>query len=208
MNKSPIYELIKAEVDRSGKLFIKDKIDPWLFFNSHGVKISKSDGSMINISGVEFSGSAPLVFWNGFVNEELTVLALSLFENTKRMATEHGVPVENAISDCNDCLKDLIFSVFDRMADIDQRLRGKGYPRSIPKKNIEGHASSLYDQINKYAAAHIAAAKEASTAQSKKMTSLLSALQPGWYAKPPAIILLGVIAGLLATALWYFYVQQ
>lgn len=208
MTTSPIFELIKADVERTVSLFIKQKIDPWLFFNSHGVKIAKSDGSLINISGVEFSDSAPLVFWNGFVNEELTVLALSLFENAKNMAIEHGVSVDSAIVACNNCLADMISKVFERMADIDQHLRGKGYPQSIPKKNIEGRVSSLCRQIDKYAAAHITAAKEASLQSSNRLNFIVSALKPGWYTKPLGVIFLGVISGLLVAALWYLYVQQ
>ncbi len=159
MTISPIYELIKAKVDRAGNAFIKQKIEPWVFFNVKGVKIEKSDGTQINISGVQFSGSARLVFWDGFVDEELTALALSLFEDARTKAIEHGVPIESSILACNDCLSGLVLRVFERMADIDQRLRGKGYPNSVSKENVGERASNLCRVIEKFAEAHIASAK-------------------------------------------------
>ncbi|MFC1523663.1 hypothetical protein ACFL6N_02615 [Thermodesulfobacteriota bacterium] len=125
MTISPIYELIKADVDQEGNAFIKLKIEPWVFYNVKGVKIDKYDGTqiIINTPNFEFSGSSRLVFWDGYVDEELTALALSLFDVTRSKALEHSVPIERSILDCRDCLTALVLRVFDRIADIDQLLR-------------------------------------------------------------------------------------
>lgn len=173
MTISPIYALIKAEVDREGNAFLKQKIDPWLFFNVKGVNIEKSDGSQINISGFEFSGSARLVFWDGFVDEELTALALSLFEDARTKAIEHDVPIESSILACNDCLSGLVLRVFERMADIDQRLRGKGYPNSVSKENVGERASNLCRVIEKFAEAHIASAKAGKNGSMQKTITFI-----------------------------------
>jgi hypothetical protein len=169
MTKSPIYDLIKAEVERAGNNLIKKKIEPWVFFTVKGVKIEKSDGTQINISaGFEFSGSPRLVFWDGFVDEELIALALSLFENARSKAITHGVSTESSILACYDCLSGLVLRVFDRMADIDKRLRGKGYPNSVSKENIGERNSNLNRVIEKFAEAHIASAKASKNKNSSK----------------------------------------
>ena len=178
MTISPIYELIKADVDQKGSAFIKQKIEPWVFYNVKGVKIDKYDGTRININtpDFEFSGSSRLVFWDGYVDEELAALALSLFDATRSKALEHGVPIENSILDCRDCLSALVLSIFDRMAEIDQLLRGKGYPKSIPKENVHERALNLNRVIDKFAEAHIASAKSAKSNKMSK-TSWLKFLE-------------------------------
>lgn len=192
MTTSPIYELIKAEVDRSGNAFIKQKIEPWVFFNVKGVKIEKSDGTQINISGFEFSGSARLVFWDGFVDEELTVLALSLFEDARAKAIEHGVSIESSILACNDCLSGLVLRVFERMADIDQRLRGKGYPNSVSKENVGERASNLCRVIEKFSEAHIASAKAGKNKVMMNIDSLLELLEAYSLSQEETSILSGI----------------
>ena len=42
------------------KRLIKKQIDPWIFFNSKGIRAKRFDGKDISISGVTFGGSSRL----------------------------------------------------------------------------------------------------------------------------------------------------
>ena len=53
------------------------------------------------------------------------------------------------------------------MADIDQLLLGKGYPKSIPKENVKKRVLNLNKVIDKFVEVHISLAK---AAKSNKMS--------------------------------------
>ena len=61
--KSPLNEIIKADVEEVTQSLLKDTVEPWIFFRSHGVHIKKVGGSSISISGVDYSGRTITVFW-------------------------------------------------------------------------------------------------------------------------------------------------
>jgi hypothetical protein len=68
MNPSPLNRIIIADVEEVTQALLKNTVNPWIFFRSHGVHIKKVDGSSIDISGVEYSGSVETVFWEGFID--------------------------------------------------------------------------------------------------------------------------------------------
>jgi len=139
---SPLNAIIQADVNAAEDKILTNTIDPWIFYNSHGVNILKANGKQISIKGVEFSGSASDVYWSGFADEWIQKIGRELIESTRKKAIERGLPIAPALSDCFDELKIMIETIFNRMAEIEQRLNGKGYPKSIPKKDVS-------DQIQK-----------------------------------------------------------
>ena len=136
MESSPLNEIIKADVEEVANAILKDTVDPWIFFNSKGVKIKKVDGSYISISGVEYSGSAIHVFWNGFIDAYIKKCGRELIETTRLKAIERKILGQGALESCRSHLHAMINQIFNRMAVIDQRLRGKGYPNSVQKKDV------------------------------------------------------------------------
>lgn len=136
MESSPLDEIIKADVEEVTKDILKDTVDPWIFFNSNGVKIEKVDGSSISISGFEYSGSAVLIFWNGFIDAYIKKRSRELIETTRLKAIERKISVQGALEACRSHIHAMISEIFNRMAIIDQRLRGKGYPNSVKKEDV------------------------------------------------------------------------
>ncbi|BBO74351.1 hypothetical protein DSCW_17680 [Desulfosarcina widdelii] len=136
MKLSPLNEIIKADVEEVTKAILKDAVDPWMFFNSKGVQIKKVYGGSISISGVEYSGSAVLIFWNGFIDAYIKKRSRDLIETTRLKAIERNILVQGALESCRLHLHGMISQIFNRMAIIDQRLRGKGYPNSVEIKDV------------------------------------------------------------------------
>lgn len=144
---SPLNEIIKADVEEITQSLLKDTVEPWIFFGSHGIHIKKIDGRSISISGVEYSGSAVTVFWEGFADAYIKKRSRELIESTRLKAVDRNIPVENALQDCLVHLRNMVVTIFNRMAVIDQRLRGKGFPESVPKKNVRPYIDRNYEAI-------------------------------------------------------------
>ena len=144
---SPLNEIIKADVEEVTQSLLRDTVEPWIFFRSHGVHIKKVDGSSISISGVEYSGSTITVFWEGFADAHIRKRSRELIESTRLKAIERNIPVQNALQDCLAHLRPMIVTIFNRMAVIDQRLRGKGFPESVLKKDVQQYIDRNYKAI-------------------------------------------------------------
>lgn len=137
MQPSPLNEIIMEDVEEVTQALLKDTVEPWIFFKSHGVHIKKADGSPIAISGVEYSGTAVTVFWEGFIDAYIKKRSRELIESTRSKAIARNIPVQDALQDCLVHLRSMIIKIFNRMAVIDQGLRAKGIPESVRKKDVQ-----------------------------------------------------------------------
>ena len=147
MQQSPLNEIIKADVEDVTQAILKNTVEPWIFFRSHGIHIKKVDGSSISISGVEYSGSSVTVFWEGFVDAYIKKRSLELIESTRLKAVERKILVQNALQDCLVHLHSMVVKIFNRMAVIDQRLKGKGFPNSVQKIDVQQRIEKNYEVI-------------------------------------------------------------
>jgi len=172
MQSSPLNEIIKADVEEVTQTLLKDTIQPWIFFRSHGVHIKKIDGSSISISGVEYSGSAITVFWEGFVDAYIKKRSRELIDSTRLKAVARNILVQDALQDLLVHLHSMIIEIFNRMAVIDQRLRGKGFPESVHKKDVQHRIDRIYKVINSLVNAEIECAKQYSSPKATSLTWL------------------------------------
>jgi hypothetical protein len=160
MQSSPLNEIIKVDVEEVTKALLKDTVEPWIFFRSHGVHIRKVDGDSIAISGVEYSGSAVTVFWEAFIDAYIKQRSRELIESTRLKAVARNIPVENALQDCLVHLHSMIVKIFNRMAVIDQRLKGEGFPESVQKKDVQQRIDRNYEIIKTLVNAEIECAQQ------------------------------------------------
>jgi hypothetical protein len=147
MKPSPLDEIIRSDVEEAFEALLKNTVEPWMFFNSHGINIKKADGRSISISGFEFTGSAVIVFWDGFINDHIKKAGRTLIESTRKKAIERNISVQDALMACLTHTRSMIVKVFNGMAVIDQRLRGKGYPDSVQKNDVQHRIDKSYEAI-------------------------------------------------------------
>ena len=169
---SPLNEIIKADVEEITQSLLKATVEPWIFFSSHGVNIKKVDGRSISISGVEYSGSAIIVFWEGFADAYINKRSRELVESTRLEAIDRNIPVGNALQDCLVHLRTMVVTVFDRMAAIDQRLRGKGFPESVLKKDVQQYIDRNFEAIKALVNAEIECIQSDGSLKSKWLNAL------------------------------------
>lgn len=161
-SRSPLYEKTKQRVDDFYAKLDKEELMPWNFFNS-GVmpEVKKYYGGTIKYSGVEFSGSPVLVFWEGFIEPFLEHGITEILEQIANDALEKRLNPEPCISEAAGLLDGVISKTYNQMAEIDQRLRGKGDPKSVKRKDVTENIEKMriYLQRNKESFSKMAALK-------------------------------------------------
>ncbi len=132
MKNSPAYSFIKEHVENEFTAFNKEKITPWAFFkNESGIEITAFDGSKIRYKGIEFEGSPKLIFWGNFTQPFLKDIISRTFAKTREFCQKYKLNAEKPLKETTLLLTDHVHSMFERMVDIDRRLRGKGHPESV-----------------------------------------------------------------------------
>lgn len=131
------------------KRLIKEQIDPWIFFNSKGIRAKRFVGKDISISGVTFEGSSRLVFWQGYIEPFIEDIIKKKLEETVFLANAKKVAVPAVLSSTKANLSGGINTVYHKMQDIDRRLRGKGYPESVPKRDISSEIKKMNDFLDR-----------------------------------------------------------
>jgi len=169
LTTSPLNAIIQADVKEAAQEILVKAINPWIFFNSHGIDIPKVNGKRISIKGFEFSGSALDVFWGGFADEWVQKTGRELIELTRRKAIERGLPVAPALTDCLNEIRLMVATIFNRMAEIEQRLKGKGYPKSVPKTDVSHLIQINVDDLEKIVEAEFMASLSRQPKQSMSL---------------------------------------
>lgn len=148
------YPTIKHRFEVFSSKLIKEKITPWLFMVDSGVKIEKADGSFINFKGVGFEGTPRDIFWGNFIEPFLKNELVSIMEDIKSEVFKFNLPlkeVDKALKETVALYDEVIKKVYEQMADVDQRLRGKGNPQSVEKVDVSEKIDRMKVFINENA---------------------------------------------------------
>ena len=146
---TPIYPIVEKFVNDEFKRLENAQSTPWAFFNGNGVRVSDYYGKPIAISGVRFSGSTELVFWNGYIEPFLEDISFRAIELSMKVAADRKIPLRQPLLEVQGQLHSLCRRAFDRMADIDRRLRGAGFPAKVPLRNTDKELARMHQFIDK-----------------------------------------------------------
>jgi hypothetical protein len=143
MEESPAYSFIKERISLEFKRLEREKVTPWSFLTTDfGLHQTDFFGKQINYKGVGFEGSPREVFWNSFIQPFLMDIVSRSFSETVKFCSERGIDGKIPLEETAIILKQGINKIYERMVDIDRRLRGKGYPNSVSPYNPQAHVSS------------------------------------------------------------------
>lgn len=150
-SRSSLYEKTKLHINDFYTKLDKDQLTPWSFLKTGKMPaIKKYYGGTVNISCGEFSGTVVLVFWENItpflehgISEQLEKVADEAFE--KQLNPE---PCINEAAGLIDGL--VIGRVYNRMAEIDQRLRGKGHPDSVGRKDVSENIKKMLGYLERH----------------------------------------------------------
>ncbi len=144
---TPLYPTFKKRISDSVEQLLQKQVTPWAFLDSgKPFRIEKLDKLEICYEGVGFEGSPREVFWGRYIEPFLEVLAKREIAEAVSLARERGVDGKILLLEVRGLLRDGSRRVFARMAEIDQRLMGNGYPKNVPLRRVE-HEVQNVDQF-------------------------------------------------------------
>lgn len=153
---SPAHDLIREYVQESYDRFIQDAITPWAFFRtSQGVSLDLPNGRKIRYSGIEFSGSPRLVFWNAFPKSYIQEISKNAFDWTRKLCDERNLPPVLPLKETAKFLEGGLGRCMNRMTEIDRRLRSKGTPNNVPRYHPGQERHTLENIISKFLKAEL-----------------------------------------------------
>lgn len=143
-DRSVFYPIIQKRLKDEFLKIINDQVTPWCFMTtSTGLKLKRFDGRQINYRGVAFSGSPEHVFWGGYIEPFLEHISFSIIEDVVERCKTRKTELQPVLKDVQELLRLGFVNVYERMADIDRRLGGKGYPDRIQLKNIDSYIKKM-----------------------------------------------------------------
>jgi hypothetical protein len=127
-----LYPIVIESVNNAINQLINIQVTPWAFLNSgQPFHITTFDGRQINYKGIAFEGSPRQVFWSNYIEPFLKDICISQISTALMMAKERSVDAKHLLPEVQSLLIAGITKVFSRMADVDRRLRGIGFPDRV-----------------------------------------------------------------------------
>lgn len=135
---TPLYPTFRKRVDDAFEQLIQQQVTPWSFMTAGPpFRIKSFDGGESAYQGIAFEGSPREVFWSRYIEPFLERLCISELEAAVSMAREKGVDARRLLPELQGLLSSGFRKVYERMADVDRRLRGKGFPNSGALRSVE-----------------------------------------------------------------------
>ena len=149
---TPLYPTFKKRVHDAVDQLIKKQVTPWAFFNSgHPFRIQAFDNRPISYGSTGGFESAPhQVFWSRYIEPFLEDLCLTEIKAAIEMAQHRGVDGKLVLSELRDLLSAGCLRVYKRMADIDRRLRGRGFPDKVQIRPIDRELAVMNEFIDEH----------------------------------------------------------
>ncbi len=149
-----LYVRTKKRVDELENFLIKEKLTPWRFFRTGKFKVTNYDGKPIAYSGLEFTGTHRIVFWEGFIEPFIENGIQKALDEIGKESQQNNLDPEPHIKEAASLLCGLISKVYNYMAETDQLLRGKGFPKKVKPVDVEDKIRKM----NKVLEEHVEAA--------------------------------------------------
>ena len=147
---SVLFPVTRQKIVKLLENLKRDKLTLWLWFNSRGVKVTDFYGKTISILGGLYGQSEANVFLN-FIKPFLEdTIVKTLDETIETCRNRELKPEEPYIRETAMLLDGyLIDPIYRYMADIDRRIRGKGYPKSVGRKDVTDQITEMVKFLDK-----------------------------------------------------------
>lgn len=154
------YPEITFAINNEFKKLEREKVTPWVFMNGGEMgPIEDFYGRTIHYKGVAFEGSPRQVFWGNFINPFLEGIFVWAFELALQFADKRGSERPPTIMHTHQCLTNGIYAIYNRMQDIDRRLRGKGFPKQVPLRDVSREIKNMEMRLQEYSDSALIASK-------------------------------------------------
>jgi glutathione peroxidase-family protein len=153
-----VYPLTHSLIEQLDRKLL-DLVIKWHSMSYGGeLKIQKYNGSLIHYQGIAYAGTAVTVFWGDWMREYLNNESLKIANDIAQTAQKANYDVKKCVDESIELLCIMASRVYDKMADVDSKLRGDGINfeqlrdvsgyKSNFEKHITSHAKIIVDQFS------------------------------------------------------------
>jgi hypothetical protein len=146
---SPLWPLLqKFTADEFAKLD-RAQITPWAFLKAGPpMRVKDFYGHEISYRGIGFEGSPRTVFWSRYIEPFLEDISYRGVDLALRLSKEKGIDPQKPLKEIQGLLNGLTRKSFNRMADIDRRLRGNGFVTDLALRSIDREQQAMEQFID------------------------------------------------------------
>lgn len=142
-DRTPLYPRTKKRVGDLYHFLDREKVTAWLMQQKG---ITDVDGHEIacHLGVTAFEGSSERIFWH-FVDPFIKNGIIKILDETAKSTKEAGLDPNPFLEEAADLLELMIRKIYARMADIDRRLRTRGFPGKSPEKDVSVKIAQMKD---------------------------------------------------------------
>jgi diguanylate cyclase (GGDEF)-like protein len=146
-------------------------ITPWVFLNTgEPMRVADFYGTEISYQGVGFEGSPRDVFWGRYIEPFLEDIVFRMLDRTMNLCKEEGHDAKSALGETGKLLKRSVRDTYRAMADVDRRLRGRGFPETVVRRDVQGGVAAMEDLIDSRVASLVTSARQSRRPPEDRMT--------------------------------------
>jgi len=149
-SSTPFYPKRKTAIADAYNRLDRTLLTNWLLSFHSGKPIMNCEGRQVQYGGVEFSGSPRDVFWGGFFEPDFKKVITEQINQTVMDCQPYPSLAESALDETARLAHDFVGKLYERMAEIDQRLRGKGFPETVQRRSVGDKISAMNDFIDEH----------------------------------------------------------
>lgn len=147
--QSPIRPILERFVLDAWIRLEREQLAPWAFFGSDGpTRVRDFYGKQIQYEGIRFEGSPQTVFWSGYIEPFIQDIASRSVELTLEECRKRHLDPRASLEEARGLLLSLSTKSFARMSDIDRRLRGRGFPDRVERRDTTSSEQAIARWIN------------------------------------------------------------
>jgi hypothetical protein len=151
---SPLWARFDKAIADETSAIIAEQVSPWAHLQRGGaVSVRRIDGSTIAYSKVRYDDEQQNAFWRGYIEPFLERMVATQLRAAPAAAKEEGVDAGEVIGEVEGMLVAACRKVYARMADVDQRLRGDGFPDGISLRGTNREFGAMEQYVRKQAQA-------------------------------------------------------
>ena len=141
---TPLFPTFEKRISDSVDALIAVQVTPWSFMAAGPLfQVKRSDGREITYQGVTFDGCPQQVFWGGYIEPFLEDLVVRELAFAVESCKDRKVRAQLALPELQGLLLSGCTKVFAQMANIDQRLQGRGDPNSVQLRPVESEVAKM-----------------------------------------------------------------
>jgi hypothetical protein len=146
---TPFYPKRTLSINVAYTRLERELFSRWTLFHSgKEITVKNSEGKEVRFAGdVKFAGSARELFWGGFFEPDFKKIIKEQLDQTVKDCESHRELAKAALNETADLLRRFSRKVYDRMAEIDQRIRGNGDPNMAQRQAVVDRVKALNADI-------------------------------------------------------------